>query len=512
MVKSVTPADPAALFALARRHEAEGRLSAAEGAYQQMLAALPGHPEVLRALALVSHRRGRAIAARRYIERAIEAAPRIDSYMLLSGLCAATGDYGAALVACAAAARIAPADPVPALEMARIHVALADYPSAEEALLRALQIRPGLPAAMANLGSALFAQGRFAEAEAAHRVMLAAFPDHAVTWKNLGAALRALGDFNASHAAYETAIRFAPEYAEARRDLAMLDMLRGDEKTGFAGYEWRFHMPVASAPALAGRRWLGEPVEGKTLLLHWEQGLGDTIQCLRYVPLAAARAGRIILRVQPPLERLAASVPGVARLLTARDALPRYDVYANLLSLPHLLGLGEARFAPGAPYLAPPEPVLTKWQALLPAGGARRVGLVWSGNPAHENDRQRSIDPGLLAPVLATPGCVFFNLNPAAQAPRGVLQPPATLADCADTAAVTLQMDLVLTVDTAAAHLAGALGRPVWVLLPAVPDWRWGLQGEASAWYESARLYRQRARGDWAPVLARVAADLKAAG
>ncbi len=341
------------------------------------------------------------------------------------------------------------------------------------------------------------------------RGLLAAHPNHAVGWKNLGAAERALGNFGAAREAYATAIRHVPDYAEAHCGLGLLDLLLGDARAGFASNEWRWRSPNIPAPLLKGQRWLGEPVNGRTILLHYEQGFGDTIQFLRFVPLVAALGGPVLLRSQRSLERLAVTVRGVTRLVPESERLPRYDLHAYLMSLPLLLGLDGPPSQCEVPYLAPPAARVAHWRQMLPPAAEKRIGLVWSGNPAHDNDLQRSIDADLLAPLLAVPGCAFFSLHPTVEPPTGVKRLPGRLTDFAETAAAIVNLDLVIAVDTAVAHLAGALGRPVWILLPAVPDWRWGLVSLQTPWYPSARLYRQTARGDWAEVLARVAADLQ---
>jgi hypothetical protein len=363
-----------------------------------------------------------------------------------------------------------------------------------------------LLAAQTNLGSVLFKLGQFEESRAAFREVLAAHKDHAFSWKNLGAAERALGDFGAARTAYETAVRIAPDYAEAQRDLALLDLLEGRLAEGFARYEWRMRALERGAAPLPSPRWDGGPLNGRTVLLHYEQGFGDTLQCLRFVPLVTARGGRVKLIVQRPITRLAACLSGV-EVVTAKKP-PRHDVHAHLLSLPHLLGVAASGVPTEVPYLSPPPDRVAAWRALLPACGKTRVGLVWTGNAAHENDRQRSIEPSLLAAITAVPGCVFYNLNPAVEPPTGMLPAPSRLSDFAETAAAITNLDVVISVDTAVAHLAGALDKPVWVLLPSVPDWRWGLDRADSTWYPTAHLFRQEARGDWSPVLRDVAARL----
>jgi hypothetical protein len=264
--------------------------------------------------------------------------------------------------------------------------------------------------------------------------------------------------------------------------------------------------------------WLGEyPLHRKTVLLHAEQGLGDTIQFARYVPLVAASgAAAVVLEVQPELKSLMSGLDGVAQVLSRGEAPPAFDVHCPLGSLPHAMKT-EIESVPAAiPYLSADPARLASWSARLEALPRPRIAVAWSGNPAHENDRNRSIAFEKLSPLLAHPAS-FVSIQRDVRdaeaiqlaAEKRVEHVGGALADFDDTAAVLTLCDLVITADTAPAHLAGALGRPVWVLVPFAPDWRWTLDGETTPWYPTARLFRQTSPGDWDAVLARVAAALK---
>jgi hypothetical protein len=313
-----------------------------------------------------------------------------------------------------------------------------------------------------------------------------------------------------------------PDDADLRWNLAVAQLLLGDFDAGFAAHEARWQAagfgsrPVAAIEARP--RWSGrESLRGGTILLFAEQGLGDSIQFLRYVPLVAAQAREVWLQVPPALASLAAGMAPNCRLLAAGEPWPEFDWQCPLLSLPHAFRTRLADVPASIPYLHANDLQVQQWQARLPADGRRRVGIVWSGNPGHGNDRNRSIALGLFRQLAAEP-CLFVSLQPqvresdraALAAWPGLLDLGPQLNDFADTAALLATLDLVITVDTSVAHLAGALGRPVWVLLPYCPDWRWLLERTDSPWYPTARLYRQPARGDWAPVLAAVRADLEA--
>jgi hypothetical protein len=263
--------------------------------------------------------------------------------------------------------------------------------------------------------------------------------------------------------------------------------------------------------------WLGQQdLAGKTILLYAEQGLGDTLQFVRYVPLVAARGARVILEVQKPLLKLMQTLAGGAQVLAKGDPLPDFDFHCPLLSLPLAFKTTLATIpAPGA-YLSSDPAREQEWRAMLGPARGPRVGLAWSGNPAHKNDHNRSIAFDKFAEML-TPACEFVSLQKehreadarllAASAVRDL---SAQLADFTDTAALCAAMDVVVAVDTSIAHLAGALGKQVWVLLPEASDWRWLVERSDSPWYAGARLYRQQLGEDWSAVLARVRADLEA--
>jgi hypothetical protein len=260
--------------------------------------------------------------------------------------------------------------------------------------------------------------------------------------------------------------------------------------------------------------WSGEDLAGRAIFLHAEQGYGNTIQGLRYVPLVAARGARVVLEVPPPLFRLARSVGGVAELVAAGQALPRFDFACPLLSLPRGFATTLETIPAEVPYLAPLPEATAPWRDRLDGPGFK-VGIAWAGSPLHRHDAQRSIDIETLAPLFQLDAVRWFSLQTGdrvgdlVRLPGGRVTDLAPhLTDFAETAAAIAHLDLVITVDTAVAHVAGALARPAWVMLRFRPDWRWLIAREDSPWYPTLRLFRQRARGDWDEVVARVGAAL----
>ena len=292
-----------------------------------------------------------------------------------------------------------------------------------------------------------------------------------------------------------------PDLAEAHWNLALALLATGDFERGWQEHEWRWRANVIG-PEQSFRQplWLGaEDLTGKTILLHNEQGLGDALQFVRYAPQVRQRGARVVLRVQRPLLSLMAGLAGADHVIAEGDALPEFDYHCPLLSLPLAFGTHLQNIPAGIPYLHPAADRLAKWQSILGERTAPRIGLAWSGNPAHKNDRNRSIALKQLLPLLSVPGVRFVSLQRDLREDDAavlgnlpaLVSIGAQLDDFADTAAAISLLDLVITVDTAVAHLAGALGKPVWVLLPFAPDWRWLLKREDSPWYPTARLFRQ---------------------
>lgn len=388
---------------------------------------------------------------------------------------------------------------------------------------RALRLQPDFPAALSGLGLSLTALDRPDEAAALHARAIALQPDFPGAQSNLGTAALALNRVEVAATAYRRAIRLAPGLPDPHRNLGITHLLQGRLAEGWPEYEWRLRCADSKTPAELPRpRWDGGPLGGKTILLHAEQGLGDVLQFARYVPLVAARGGRVTLCAPQNLARLFASLEGVERFVPAGAPVSGFDVHAPLLSLPLAFATTLDTVPAAVPYLHADAALTSAWGERLAAalglpGDGLRVGVVWGGSPGHGNDRNRSLSLAALAPLAAVPGVRLVSLQkgpPADQIralPIGmqILDLSADITDFADTAAIMANLDLVVTVDTSVAHLAGALGRPVWVLLPFAPDWRWLLGREDSPWYPTMRLFRQPALGVWGPVIGQAADHLR---
>ena len=401
--------------------------------------------------------------------------------------------------------------------LGELQQARGDLAGAEQRFREVLAQDPGYLPSLNALGIALQLQDRLEQAVDCYRQALALKPDYLHALNNLGAASRALGELGQAVECYRKVLALDPAYADARWNLALVDLLLGRFREGWQGYEWRFRkvdpIPLASFPQ---PHWDGSPLDGRTILLHAEQGFGDTFQFVRYAGLLAALGGVVLLQCQSQaIAPVLTTAPGVTRVLVRGEPLPEFQVHASLMSLPHLCGtLLETVPAP-IPYLAAQPELAGLWRARL-AGPGLKVGLIWAGRKSYKDDRKRSLNLGLFAPLAGIPGVSFYALQVGEGAEQAA-SPPAGLGltdlgrevrSFADSAAILANLDLVISADTAVAHLAGALGRKVWVLLPAACDWRWLLEREDSPWYPSARLFRQRRRGDWGEVMQRVAGEL----
>jgi tetratricopeptide (TPR) repeat protein len=391
----------------------------------------------------------------------------------------------------------------------------------EEALAayrRALELDPRLPQANQNYAAIARDAGALERAVAEFERHTATHPEDAMAFNDLGNAYRELGRNELALAAYERAVALAPDLAQAHFSRSFVLLLLGRYREGWRDYEWRWRIPAFNEPArrFSAPMWKGGAIERGTLLLHAEQGLGDTLQFMRYVPRCTARCASVVLECQPELHGLLQGTAGPQRVLARGAPLPEFVAHAPLMSLPAIFGTTLEDMPWSGPYIrANPEKV-SAWGDRLEGSGFR-VGLVWAGRPQQWDDRKRTISLDLFAPLSRAAGAVFYSLQ-VGEAAAQAANPPAGLrlvdmapriVDFADTAAIVANLDLVITIDTSVAHLAGAMGVPVWVLIASAPDWRYHLGRSDNPWYPSMRLFRQDRNGDWSAPIARVAAALE---
>jgi len=534
-----------AIFTRAVEHHLAGRLEAASRDYQAVLAALPDHAPTLHLLGAIAFQIGQIEAAINLISAAIAHDDTVSAYhndlgeaLRLAGrLDEAAEHYRAALAlepgnvaalnnlgvveqlqgrrdsaialyrqAIAITGDFAPAQ----LNLGVALLEAGDLAAATPALEAAHRLDPENPAATLNLANLRQAQDRLDDAIALYRGLLAANPRHVEALVNLGQALQRQGRPDLALEPFEVALALAPDLPSAQWNAGLCRLLLGDFARGWAGFAWRWQAGAVPPHGLADPEWQGDALAGRRLLIHAEQGLGDTIQFARYLKRVAALGNEVTLLCQKPVRRL---LDGLVRTVTPDEKLPDWDCRIPLLDLPRLFGTELASIDGATPYLDVAPERVQAWRNRLADLPGPRIGLVWRGRPDHKNDRNRSIPAELLAQLTRLPaGWISLQQGATAEelAALGALPHLGdSFGDLQDAAEAIAALDLVITVDTALAHLAGALGKPVWILLPLAPDWRW-LTGRAdSPWYPSARLFRQQQAGDWQGVIDGVAAALK---
>jgi tetratricopeptide (TPR) repeat protein len=490
------------------------RIDDALMSYDAALALRPDYPDALAGRGATLHDQGRFDAALMSYDRAI--ALKADHAQALVNRGATLHELGRSDEALKNFDRALAVEPNHAKALTNRGVALHDLGRYHEALAahdHAIAVRPGDAAALNNRGVTLHRLRQPEEALASYDAALAARPDYAEAFANRGATLYELARFDAASASYDQAIALCPDHADAHFFKGLSSLVTGDFARGWIEYEWRRKAPSARITQrdLPQPRWLGDgDIAGKTILLHSEQGLGDTIQFCRYVPLVAERGGRVILEVERPLRALMTGLAGTALVVAKGDPLPAFDLQCPLPSLPLAFKSRLETIPSTAPYLRVPTQSVETWGALLGTRRGLRIGLAWAGNAKHVRDRDRSMRLRDLSPLLDI-DATFVSLQKEVRAAdaemltrSNLLRFDRELGDFCDTAALISQLDLVISVDTSIAHLAGALGKPVWILLTHAPDWRWLLDRDDSPWYPSARLFRQRETREWGSVTTRL--------
>jgi tetratricopeptide (TPR) repeat protein len=500
------------LLATAVRHHRAGDLDAAEALYLRILRASPTQIDSLHLLGLIASQRGRYDAAIELIGRAIALKPDFADFRTnLAAALKAAGRLEEAEAECRQAIALAPS--------AKAYYALGTVlqlqgrsAEAVEAQRQTLTLNPNYAEAHTNLGVALQALGRIDEAAREHEWVVAAKPNTPHAHYNLGLIRQEQGRPQEAIACYRQAVALNPDYADAHWNEALQHLALGEYDTGWTQYEWRWRRQGYPAKRFAERDWDGGSLTGRTILLTAEQGFGDTFQFIRYAALVKKRAGTVIVECQPELKQALAYTAGIDRLVGQGETLPAFDRHAAMLSLPRLLGTDLKTIPADVPYIRPDPLRVAVWRGQIKRGTGRNVGLVWRGNPKNSDDRKRSMDAATIARLCDLPGVNWFNLQIDASPEEIALLArhgrfrdcgPA-LSDWADTAALIAMLDLVITVDTAVAHLAGAMGRPVWVMLSAIPHWSWLRERADSPWYPTARLFRQQRLGEWDSVIAEI--------
>ncbi|MGD0388358.1 MAG: tetratricopeptide repeat-containing glycosyltransferase family protein [Tepidisphaeraceae bacterium] len=518
---------------LAQQLQSARKLAEAENIYRQILALAPNNVAVLNFLGICLGDADRLPEARDVFQRAVEIDPsHIDAWSNLSLACERLEDWDRAI---AVRRRIIQMRPDSAEHWHRLGTCLGkkgDLPRAIDGLRKSLQLDPNVPGAHHDLVMALCRDNQLEAAEeTAFNPIRATGTVNAETVRVLADGLKAAGRFEDATDVWRRAVEADPLCTEARGQWAMCLISLGDYPNGWLQYESRWDCETFSDNVRRDvrRQWGMEPagrpdVAGKTILLYSEQGIGDTIQFVRYADLFARRGARIIVHGPWPLKSLLEKSAGVRLAYALTEELPSYDWHIPMMSLPLVFGTTVQTIPAEIPYLRVDPSRRKSWlariEAATPSGTKLRVGLAWAGNPKHKNDANRSIHPQLFSPLAQAQNVAFFNLQKSNDNQKSEIAPPLprlidltpSLHDFAETAALIEHLDLVISADTAVVHLAGALGKPVWTLLPFVPDFRWGLRGTQTPWYPTMRLYRQRSVGNWPAVIDEVISDLRKLG
>ena len=558
------PRSPQALHLLGLLTQQTGRYQESIRLIEEALALNPDDRDALNSLADSYLGLGQLRSAGRCLERFAELHPQsAEAQNRLGKLQERLGEWDSAKASYGRALALQPDSPDVYISLARLQSKQGAFREAVETCRRALTLDPNRHELYTQLGNTLSDLGEYGAAVGAHRRALALKPDSAAAVHGLGYFFERKGDLASAADAYLNALKLDPRFgsaylnlgivyqlqgdlakssecchellkldldsADARSLLGLIHLQQGDFRSGLSEYEdrWRTSYGFRFRRKFLQPLWKGEPLEGSRILLHAEQGLGDTLQFVRYVPLVAARGGIVILEVQSRVHRLLAKTPGATEVIRRDEGPPGFDWQCPLLSLPLVLGTELDTIPAEIPYLhADPAQVQAWRERLGPATAERRfgrnalrVGLAWAGSPLHPHERWRSIPLEQLAPLIQVGGTTFYSLQmgaPAGQvkqlgARARLIDLQGQQRDFADTAAIVANLDLVISIDTSVAHLAGAMGKPVWVLLSKSADWRWLLEREDSPWYPTARLFRQSTLGNWGEVVTRVEGELRRA-
>jgi tetratricopeptide (TPR) repeat protein len=504
------------LLAEANEHYRVGALDEARAACGRILQASPCDAGALTLLAAIAADERQTAEGMSWAARAAAADPAAAGpHYVMGRLCQDDGRLGEAEAHYRRAIALKPDHAKAHNNLGAVLQMQGQLQAAVESYRRALALDPSLPQANQNLASILRDDDAAQKAIAGFQRLLQENPRDAQAHTDLANVYRELGRHREAIASYGRAIACDPDLPEAHFARGIELLLCGVYEEGWREYEWRWRVKAFSSPlrALSEPVWNGERLAGGTILLHAEQGFGDTLQLVRYAALVAERCKAVVVECQPQLKRLLAATPGVSSVHAPGEPLPRFDAHLPMMILPGVFGT-TLQTVPwtGAYVRAPARPGASPISSPGP-----NIGLVWAGEPRQGDDRKRSLTLELLAPLADTPGATFYSLQKGAGAAQSASPPQgmrfADLAphihDFADTAAFIAQLDLVITVDTSVANLAGAMAAPTWVLLSTVPDWRYQLEGDATPWYPTMRLFRQTRDGDWPGVIARAAQALR---
>ncbi len=500
----------------------DGQVDKAQEALNEIFKRDPNHPDGLVLKGVIELDHGMFDAAQDSFEQAISAKHLLPlAHYNLGNVFRETGRHEEAAGSYLAAVEQAPSFYEAWGNLGLTYALQGKDVQALDCLHKAILLKPDYAEALDNLGVILRKQGMLVEAVEQGNKAVISNPGFASGYNNLGLALRDLGQLEAAITNFKRALEISPDLAEAHNNLGLAYLLRGDFKAGWEAYRWR-HKIQGGPPAathLAKPVWTGDALSGRTLYIYPEQGFGDVIQFSRYIPIIANTGARIIYRVSPLLAKLIEQIDGDFEINDEAGPEPSpkdYDVHASLLDLPRLLNTIQSTIPGHCPYIEVDTNFAAHWKSRIGESKTFRIGLIWAGQPQHENDRNRSINPVALKPLADIAGVSLYSLQMGRDGEAAhvfadrITDLTNDIRSFADTAAAMRNLDLIISVDTSAAHLAGAIGCRVWTLLPFLPDWRWQLDRTDSPWYPTMELFRQPSPGDWSAVIENVIMRLQA--
>ncbi|HYV36861.1 MAG TPA: tetratricopeptide repeat protein [Gemmataceae bacterium] len=506
-------------FLLASACEHQGKVAEAGAHYRQVIRLLPDCAEAHTGLGNTYARQGQPADAEKCYREAVRLRPSdARTHYNLGVVATQQGNYQDAITHYQEAVRLDPKDVEALSNLGNVQRLLGQAEQAVASQQQALQLQPNSTTIINNLAATLVDVGRLDEAIGYFHQALRMDANLVECYNNIGQLRKQQGRLDEALANFEHALRLVPDHAAARWNRALIWLLLGDWQRGWPEYEWRWHQPGRTRPASPQPLWDGAPLNGRTILLGAEQGLGDTIQFIRYAALIKERGGNVIVECPPTLMRLLAGVRGIDQMVLANSPQPPHHVQAPLLSLPGILGTSVDTIPTGGPYLSADTTLMDHWNRFLTPLWGFKVGIAWQGNPRFCDDRQRSIPLSQFSGLASINGVRLISLQkgPGVEQLREhsqVMDLGSTLDEAngpfMDSAAIMKHLDLVICSDSAVAHLAGALGVPVWLALPLVPDWRWLLEREDTPWYPTMRLFRQKRIGDWDDVFRRIGEELR---
>jgi Flp pilus assembly protein TadD len=499
------------------------RLRRTQRIYSELLEREPQNADALHALGVIAHQQGNYQGSLGLLTRAIEVSPDRPRYHVTIGIIhEALGSLDLAIAAYERAISLQPDNSDAHHNLAIALQLTGNAEAAVSSAERATQLRPDRPEFYNTLGYALRQCGRYDCAINSFKKAVSLKADYAEAHNQLGVTLNAVGRYGEAVESYRRAISIDPDYVEAHWNIALVLLLTGRLPEGWKEYKWRRHpdLEMVTYPhALDGPRWDGSGFAGKTLLVHYEQGFGDVLHFVRYLPMVKSRGGTVILEARQPLRGLLETLPAIDLFVEASDRHApdvHYDFHVSLMDLPEVFGATEATIPADVPYIHADTTRVGEWREHVNTSSLN-VGIVWSGSVSYDRNNVRSCRLEDFAPLAAIEGVTLYSLQkgpPVSQIEQCAQSVPVVdlgcrINDFADTAAVIENMDVIISVDTCVLHLAGAMGKPVWALICAAPEWRWLLDREDSPWYPTMRLFRQEIPGRWNTVFECVAEELQ---